>query len=67
MDNKFFWVISGFRRETDKNCALMGYYAATSGNKPEGRSSKQFISFQWTWKFTGGFPRAWNWSLLSAS
>jgi hypothetical protein len=25
-------VISGFRREVAKNCALMGYYAAGSGN-----------------------------------
>jgi hypothetical protein len=25
-------VISGFRREGDENCALMGYYAAISGN-----------------------------------
>jgi hypothetical protein len=25
-------VISGFRREGDENCALMGYYAVSSGN-----------------------------------
>jgi len=25
-------VISGFSREVDKNCALLGYYAASSGN-----------------------------------
>jgi hypothetical protein len=25
-------VISGFRREVDKNCAFLGYYAASSGN-----------------------------------
>ena len=25
-------MISGFRRETDENCALLGYYAASSGN-----------------------------------
>jgi hypothetical protein len=25
-------VISGFRREVDENCALLGYYAASSGN-----------------------------------
>jgi hypothetical protein len=25
-------VISGFRREVDANCALLGYYAASSGN-----------------------------------
>jgi len=24
--------ISGFRREVDENCALLGYYAASSGN-----------------------------------
>jgi len=24
-------VISGFRREADKNCALLGYYAASGG------------------------------------
>jgi hypothetical protein len=32
-----FWdmsvhMISGFRREVDENCALLGYYAARSGN-----------------------------------
>jgi len=26
------YVISGFRREVDENCALLGYYAARSGN-----------------------------------
>jgi hypothetical protein len=25
-------VISGFRREVDKNCALLGYYAKSGGN-----------------------------------
>ena len=25
-------VISGFRREVDENCTLLGYYAASSGN-----------------------------------
>ena len=25
-------VTSGFRREVDKNCALLGHYAASSGN-----------------------------------
>jgi len=25
-------VISGFRREVDENCVLMGYYVASSGN-----------------------------------
>ena len=25
-------VISGFRREVDESCALLGYYAARSGN-----------------------------------
>jgi len=25
-------VISGFRHQVDKNCALLGYYAASSGN-----------------------------------
>ena len=24
--------ISGFRREVDENCALLGYYAASSSN-----------------------------------
>jgi hypothetical protein len=27
-----FCMMSGFRREVDKNCALLGYYAASSGN-----------------------------------
>jgi hypothetical protein len=26
------FLISGFRREVDKKCALLGYYAANSGN-----------------------------------
>jgi len=25
-------VITGFRREADQNCAVVGYYAASSGN-----------------------------------
>jgi len=25
-------MISGFRHEVDENCALLGYYAASSGN-----------------------------------
>jgi len=25
-------MISGFHRELDENCALLGYYAASSGN-----------------------------------
>ena len=25
-------VMPGFRREVDENCALQGYYAASSGN-----------------------------------
>jgi hypothetical protein len=25
-------VISGFRREVDENCCLLGYYAASIGN-----------------------------------
>jgi hypothetical protein len=27
-----FYVISGFRREVDEICVLLGYYAAYSGN-----------------------------------
>jgi len=27
-----YCVISGFRREVDENCALLGYYATRSGN-----------------------------------
>jgi len=41
MNNKFFYVISGFRCEINKNYARVCYFAASSGNKPEGRSSKQ--------------------------
>jgi len=26
------WVTSGFRREVDGNCALLGYFAASRGN-----------------------------------
>jgi len=28
----YLFVISGFRRELDENCALLGYHAASSGN-----------------------------------
>jgi hypothetical protein len=31
-ENDNAWLIAGFRRETDENCALLGYYAASSGN-----------------------------------
>jgi hypothetical protein len=30
--NKYEFVISGFRRDVDQICALLGYYAASSGN-----------------------------------
>ena len=29
---RFIFMISGFRRQVDKNCALLGSYAASSGN-----------------------------------
>jgi len=29
---KYIWVISGFRREVDQNCVLLGCYAASGGN-----------------------------------
>jgi len=32
-------VISGFRSGVDENCALLGYYPASSGINPEERSS----------------------------
>jgi len=38
-------VISGFRREVDENCALLGYYAASSGNfLPTFRNNLSFPS-----------------------
>jgi hypothetical protein len=27
-----YWVITGFFREADENCAVLGYYATSSGN-----------------------------------
>jgi hypothetical protein len=30
--NKMACVISGFQHEAAKNCALLGYYAASGGN-----------------------------------
>ena len=27
-------MVSGFRREVDENCALLGYYTVSSGNLP---------------------------------
>jgi hypothetical protein len=35
----FVCVISGFRREVDENCVLLGCYTASSGNNPEQRST----------------------------
>jgi hypothetical protein len=32
-------VISGFRREVAVSCALLGYYAASSGNLPTFRDN----------------------------
>jgi len=29
---EFYEVISGFRRDVDENCTLLGYYAVISGN-----------------------------------
>jgi hypothetical protein len=46
--------ISGFRREVAENCALLGYYAASSGNfsyhyslrnNPEEESSQRKFKF----------------------
>ena len=31
-NNCYLYVISGFCREVEENCALLGYYAARSGN-----------------------------------
>ena len=30
--NSYICLISGFRREVDENCALLGHYAESSGN-----------------------------------
>ena len=39
------WMISSFRREVDGNCALLGYYAASSGNfLPTFRDNSSFPS-----------------------
>jgi len=35
-------VISGFRREVEEICALMGYYAACSGNLP---TENKFLNY----------------------
>jgi len=32
ISDQSIWGISGFRREADENCALLGYNAANSGN-----------------------------------
>jgi hypothetical protein len=34
-----FLPISGFRREVDKNCALLGYYATSSNSLPTFRGN----------------------------
>jgi hypothetical protein len=40
-------VISGFRRKVDENCALLGYYAASSGNSlPKFRDNLLGPTFQ---------------------
>jgi hypothetical protein len=40
-------MVSGFRREVDDNCALLGYYAASSGNfLPTFRNNLSFPVFK---------------------
>ena len=39
-------MISGFHREVDENCALLGCYASSSGNNPEDRNSKNYWLFR---------------------
>ena len=47
-------AISGFRREVDENCALLGYYAASSGNSfPTSVSSENFLP---TFRFDNKLP-----------
>jgi len=53
--NKTLFVISGFRREVADNCALQGYYAASSGschyllrNKPDEHSSQDLFLSDYT-------------------
>jgi hypothetical protein len=36
-------VISGFCREANKNCAVMGHYTDSSGHIPEERSYQQIL------------------------
>jgi len=39
-------MISGFHREVDKNCALLGYYAESSGkDSPEELNSFSYITY----------------------
>ena len=41
-----FCMISGFRREVDKNCTLLGYYAASIGSSlPKFRDNLSVLSF----------------------
>jgi hypothetical protein len=37
-------MISGFCHEVDENCFLLGYYAASSGDNPEERSSQHTVN-----------------------
>ena len=56
VENYFFFVISGFRREVNENCPLQGYYAASSGNSlstfrenllvPSSRAKKIFLTLE---------------------
>jgi len=50
--------ISGFRREGYEKCALLGYYADSSGNSYTLRNITEEFSSQWlsvsvTWRITG--------------
>jgi hypothetical protein len=41
-------VIAGFLRETDENCGLLGYYAASSGNFLMTLQDNLSVSYKWS-------------------
>jgi hypothetical protein len=56
---KLPWVISGLHYEVDENCALLGYYAASSGNSLRSFGTKYRSHLQGSIFFMRpiGFPK----------
>jgi hypothetical protein len=47
-ENDSACVIAGFGREIDENCALLGYYAASSGNLLTTLQNNLSVPYKWS-------------------